>query len=423
MGLGATAKCRVTLALGPTARRSHAASGFRSWLPPPLRTGAGTGSRVSWCSRRDALGRSDLRAPRTSRRGHVSPACDRALVSTRTGEAEGHRARLPRTVLCQRSTVSEKRPNFGTGEDVAGRRGTTAKGPPGAAPTPQAPASTGTRGDERPECGEAGATPVTGRGRAARYANECGSEKSLAATWERARDERASQEEGAARPGRGVRPLGALPARLRSWTRARQGRVTRTRAPEHVRRTPAGASPARPAPRTRENGWARGGRRATRGARATWPRGHGARRGSRGGPWGAGRAPRGAWPRRAARERLFCDRDDAWAFLSVRPCEDEAAAPRSSPPRPPRAHLSAVVAARQHEAVPPVVQVQPLVRERLAPLPAEDAQAGTEQTAGAASLRPRPVAPVAPVRLPLLPAGPAGPGRGLGRLDGARGPC
>lgn len=243
MGLGATAKCRVTLASGPTARRSHAASGFRSWLPPPLRTGAGTGSRVSWCSRRDALGRSDLRAPRTSRRGHVSPACDRALVSTRTGEAEGHRARLPRTVLCQRSMVSEKRPNFGTGEDVAGRRGTTAKGPPGAAPTPQAPASTGTRGDERPECGEAGATPVTGRGRAARYANECGSEKSLAATWERARDERASQEEGAARPGRGVRPLGALPARLPSWTRARQGRVTRTRAPEHVRRTPAARRP------------------------------------------------------------------------------------------------------------------------------------------------------------------------------------
>lgn len=200
MGLGATAKCRVTLALGPTARRSHAASGFRSWLPPPLRTGAGTGSRVSWCSRRDASGRSDLRAPRTSRRGHVSPACDRALVSTRAGEAEGHRARLPRTVLCQRSTASEKRPNFGTGEDVAGRRGTTAQGPPGAAPMPQAPASTGTRGDERPECGEAGATPVTGRGRAARYANECGSEKSLAATWERARDERASQEEGAVPP-------------------------------------------------------------------------------------------------------------------------------------------------------------------------------------------------------------------------------
>lgn len=280
--------------------------------------------------------------PRASRRGLASPACDRALASTRAGEAEGHRARLPRTVLCQRATASEKRPNFGTGEDVAGRRGTTAKGPPGAAPTPQAPASTGTRGDERPECGEAGAAPVTGRGRAARYANECGSERSLAATWERARDERASQEEGAAPPTTRARrgQGGACGRSERCPPGSAAGHGAAGACHTHTRTRARAQDPGRGVARTActpNAGERAGAGRQTRHARSPRRLAPRTRRAERE-PWGAlggGAGSGGAWPRRAARERLFCDRDDAWAFLSVRPCEDEAAAPRSSPPRPP----------------------------------------------------------------------------------------
>lgn len=55
--------------------------------------------------------------------------------------------------------------------------------------------------------------------------------------------------------------------------------------------------------------------------------------------------------------------------------------------------LPAVATARQHEAVLPVVQVQPLLREGLAPLPAEDAQAAREGGGGGDSGSPSPAAP------------------------------
>lgn len=53
--------------------------------------------------------------------------------------------------------------------------------------------------------------------------------------------------------------------------------------------------------------------------------------------------------------------------------------PRAAEREPCGTDLFAVGAARQHETVLPVMQVQPLLREGLAPLPAEDAQTGTEQ--------------------------------------------
>lgn len=103
-----------------------------------------------------------------------------------------------------------------------------------------------------------------------------------------------------------------------------------------------------------------------------------------------------------------------------------AASRDTSAPSPPRAagpapDLSAVGAARQHEAVPPVVQVQALGRESVAPLPAENAQAATRDVGVKAPASLRRHTRHARVTPPLPPGGLAGPGRGRRRLDGARG--